>query len=69
LNYNIERVYEASNHVVFVGEVLPLVAGDKGLTQYAYPVVTIVTIANGKVAEHRDYTNYAAGRVVPSSLP
>lgn len=67
LNYNVERVYEASNHVVFVGEVLPLVAGNKGLIQYAYPVVTVVTIANGKVTEHRDYTNYAAGRVAPVS--
>lgn len=69
LNYNVERVYEASNHVVFVGEVLPLVAGDKGLIQHAYPVVTVVTIANGKVTEHRDYTNYAAGHVVPATSP
>lgn len=69
LNYRLDRVYEASNHVVFVGEVLPLVAGANGTTQYAYPIVTIVTIANGKVVEHRDYTNYAAARVLPAPAP
>jgi ketosteroid isomerase-like protein len=67
LNYEVERIYEASGHVVFVGEVRPVVQGDKRLTQYAYPIVTIVTIANSKVAEHRDYTNYAASRVVPAA--
>ncbi len=65
LNYDVERVYESSNQVVFVGEVKPLVVTSKGPIQYGYPIVTIVTIANGVVTEHRDYTNYAAGRVAP----
>jgi ketosteroid isomerase-like protein len=69
LAYDVERIYESSNHVVFVGEVRPLVAGPNGPTQYAYPIVTVITIANGKVAEHRDYTNYAAGRTVPPREP
>ncbi|MBP6014738.1 MAG: nuclear transport factor 2 family protein [Alphaproteobacteria bacterium] len=69
LNYDVERRYEASNHVVFVGAVKPLVKTAKGDVQYRYPIVTIITIANGRVSEHRDYTNYAAGRVVPPSSP
>jgi ketosteroid isomerase-like protein len=69
LNYEVERVYEASNHVVFVGAVKPLVKTAKGDVQYRYPIITIVTIANGRVSEHRDYTNYAAGQVVPPSSP
>lgn len=69
LNYDVERRYEASNHVVFVGAVEPLVKTAKGDVQYRYPIVTIITIANGRVSEHRDYTNYAAGRVVPLPNP
>lgn len=69
LNYDVERRYEASNHVVFVGAVKPLVKTAKGDVQHRYPIVTIITIANGRVSEHRDYTNYAAGSVVPPSSP
>jgi ketosteroid isomerase-like protein len=66
LNYDVERTYEASGHVVFVGEVRPLVATPEGLVQYAYPIVTVVSLANGRVIEHRDYTDYAAARIVPA---
>jgi len=69
LNYDVERVYEASGHVVFVGDVKPLVVTPEGLVQNVYPIVTIVTVADGRVVEHRDYTNYAAGRVVPTPAP
>lgn len=69
LSYDVERRYEASNHVVFVGAVKPLVKTAKGDVQYRYPIVTIITIANGRVSEHRDYTNYGAGSVVPPSSP
>lgn len=67
LTYEVERVYEASNHVVFVGAVKPLVKTEKGDVEYRYPIVTIVTIVSGRVSEHRDYTNYAAGRVLPAA--
>jgi ketosteroid isomerase-like protein len=66
LDYDVERTYEASGHVVFVGEVKPLVATPEGLVQYAYPIVTIVSLAKGRVVEHRDYTDYAAARVIPA---
>lgn len=65
LDYDVERIYEASGHVVFVGNVKPLTATPDGLVQYAYPIVTVVTVADGRIVEHRDYTNYAASRVVP----
>lgn len=67
LTYEVERVYEASNHVVFVGAVKPLVKTEKGDVEYRYPIVTIVTIVSGRVLEHRDYTDYAAGRVLPAA--
>jgi ketosteroid isomerase-like protein len=66
LNYDVERVYEASGHVVFVGKVKPLIAAPEGPVQYTYPIVTIITITDGRVVEHRDYTNYAAGQIVPA---
>jgi len=69
LNYDVERLYESSSHVVFVGAVNPLVKTAKGDVQYRYPIVTIITVANGRVSEHRDYTNYTAGHVVPSANP
>ncbi len=64
LEYDVERVYEASGHVVFVGDVKPLTMTCDGPVLHAYPIVTIVTIEGGRVTEHRDYTNYAAGHVV-----
>lgn len=69
LTYDVERLFEASNHVVFVGAVRPLVKTAQGEVQYRYPIVTIITITNGRVSEHRDYTNYGAGSVVPPSSP
>ncbi len=65
IDYDVERAYEASGHVVFIGDVKPLTATPEGPVQYAYPIVTIVTVADGRIVEHRDYTNYAAGRMVP----
>lgn len=69
LRYDLDRVYEASGHVVFVGAVNPLVATPDGLAQYRYNVVTIVTIESGRVIEHRDYTDYAGATLVPDPVP
>ncbi len=59
LRYDIDDVYEASGRVVFVGAVNPVVATAEGPAQYRYRIVTIITIENGRVSEHRDYTDYA----------
>lgn len=65
LNYDIERIYEASGHVVFVGAVNPVVATPDGLAHYRYSIVTIITIQDGRVVEHRDYTDYAGAELIP----
>lgn len=67
LRYDLDRVYESSGRVVFVGTVNPMVRSPGGPVQYRYPIVTIVTVEDGKVVEHRDYVDYAGGGVV--SLP
>jgi ketosteroid isomerase-like protein len=59
LQYDIEDVYEASGRVVFVGSINSFVNAPSGTTQYRYRIVTIVTVENGHVVEHRDYTDYA----------
>lgn len=69
LRYDLDRVYEASGHVVFVGAVNPMVATPEGLVQYRYNIVTIVTIESGQVIEHRDYTDYAGATLVPNPVP
>lgn len=69
LNYNVEHIYEASGQVVFVGDVNPLVSTANGPAQYRYHIVTIVTVEDGQVAEHRDYTDYAGAVQVPIAAP
>ncbi len=59
LEYEIEDTYEASGRVVFIGAINSFVAAPNGIARYRYRIVTIVTIENGLVSEHRDYTDYA----------
>lgn len=69
LNYNVERIYEASGQVVFVGDVNPVVSTPNGTAQFRYHIVTIVTLEDGHVVEHRDYTDYAGAAQVPIAAP
>jgi ketosteroid isomerase-like protein len=64
LQYDLEDVYEASGCVVFVGSINSFVSAPSGKTQYRYRIVTVVTIENGLVSEHRDYTDYAGAAEV-----
>lgn len=59
LAYDIEDIYEASGRVIFIGAINSFAAAPDGMAQYRYRIVTIVTIENGLVTEHRDYTDYA----------
>lgn len=59
LNYDVERIYEASGRVVFSGTVTSVTRTPGGVARYRYPIVTILTISDGRVSEHRDYTDYA----------
>ena len=64
LNYDVEDVYEASGRVVILGAVNPVVATPSGSAQFHYRIVTIVTVEDGLVREHRDYTDYAGVKQV-----
>lgn len=59
LKYEIEDAYESSGRVVFSGAVDSFMAAPNGTARFRYRIVTIVTIENGLVSEHRDYTDYA----------
>jgi ketosteroid isomerase-like protein len=64
LQYDVEEVYESSGRVVFIGA-----ATSNGSTQWRFRIVTIVTIENGLVVEHRDYTDYWGATQVGSAAP
>lgn len=64
LEYHLERSYSASGAVVFDGSADAIYATPSGLRTFNYPIVTIITISDGLVIEHRDYTDYANSREV-----
>ncbi|MGE0045873.1 MAG: nuclear transport factor 2 family protein [Hyphomonadaceae bacterium] len=55
LRYDIERIYESGGRVVVIGAVNPIMRTGE---RYRFAIVTILTIEDGRVREHRDYTNY-----------
>jgi ketosteroid isomerase-like protein len=67
LHYDVEDVYESSGRVVFIGAANT--AGPNGSVNWRFRIVTIVTIENGLVVEHRDYTDYAGATRVGSTDP
>ncbi|MGE3839750.1 MAG: nuclear transport factor 2 family protein [Hyphomonadaceae bacterium] len=64
--YTYERIFEASGFVVFIGAANPIIAVEGGGdAQYRYPIVTIIQVEDGRIREHRDYTDYAGAALVP----
>ncbi|MEN0652934.1 MULTISPECIES: nuclear transport factor 2 family protein [Hyphobacterium] len=59
LEYTVDRSWSASGHVVFDGAVAAIYETQTGTVAYRYPIVTIVTVGNGQVTEHRDYTDFS----------
>jgi ketosteroid isomerase-like protein len=59
LEYTIDRSYSASGHVVFDGAVAAIYETQTGSVAYRYPIITIVTVEDGHVTEHRDYTDFS----------
>jgi ketosteroid isomerase-like protein len=53
--YTFNRVYESPGRVIYDGSVL--VTYQNG-AQFNYPIITIVTVENGHLVEHRDYTDF-----------
>lgn len=60
ITYELEQVFESARRVVFIGYVVTDLRGPNGQVRYRYPTVTIVTLRDGLVIEHRDYVDYAA---------
>lgn len=58
VTYKSSQVYEASGRVVFVADLQPVYNTKEGVVRTQVPIVTIVTVRNGKVIEHRDYADY-----------
>ena len=56
--YHIDRVYEAAERVVFDASMDVYYATSEGERGFRYPIITIVTVENGLVTEHRDYTGF-----------
>ena len=54
--YRIERIYEAAGRVIFDGAFDAHMATPDGVRTFRYPIVTIITVEDGQVVEHRDYT-------------
>lgn len=53
--YTFNRVYESPGRVVYDGSVL--VTYQNG-ARFNYPIISIVTVENGHLVEHRDYTDF-----------
>jgi limonene-1,2-epoxide hydrolase len=65
--YEIERSYEASDRVIFIGRVDVVYGQGEAAQTFRYPITTIVTVDGDHVVEHRDYTDFAgATRVQPT---
>jgi len=56
--YTVSRTFEASNRVVFEAEMRVTYGEDENTVSFIYPIVTIITVEDGHVAEHRDYTDF-----------
>ena len=67
LEYAVDRNYQASGRTVFDGAVTAVYALEDGDQHYRFPIITIVTVQDGQVVEHRDYTDYAGmQRIAPA---
>ena len=53
--YIFDRIYESPGRVIYDGSVR--VTYQNG-ARYDFPIITIVTVADGHLVEHRDYTDF-----------
>lgn len=63
-DYTVDRSYASSGRVVYIGTVRVTYALETGPVSFDYPITTIITVADGRVAEHRDYTDFDGARRV-----
>ena len=69
LEMHLDRSYNASGAVVFDGNADVVYATPAGPRVFNYPIVTIVTIRDGQVVEHRDYTDFTGARETTAAIP
>lgn len=62
--YAVTTKIAGMHDVAYIGEVQSEVRVQGEIQRYAYPIVTIIRVAGGKVIEHRDYVDYPAGRPI-----
>ncbi|WP_394693357.1 nuclear transport factor 2 family protein [Hyphobacterium sp.] len=60
--YHIDRTYESPGRVIFDGSVDVTYGDPDNPVSYNFPIITIVTVRDGWVAEHRDYTDFDGAR-------
>lgn len=58
-SYELDRIYEASGEVVFIGDGVFTFASEPKPVSYRSAVVTIISVKDGQVIQHRDYADYA----------
>lgn len=59
MTYSLDRSFEASGQVIYDGVSDVVYATANGPVTYRFPIITIITVEDGQVSEHRDYTDYA----------
>lgn len=64
LDYDIQRYFESNGAVIFVGDITyNILTDDQQTLTGTAPIVTIITVNDGKIVEHRDYYDYAGNAV------
>lgn len=62
--YDVKRRYESEGNVVFVADLTwTVVTKDDETATGGAPIVTVVTVKDGKIVEHRDYYDYKENAV------
>jgi len=65
--YHVERSYESPGRVIFNGSIDVTYGSPENPLSYNFPIVTIITVDDGHVAEHRDYTDFEGATALQSS--
>jgi ketosteroid isomerase-like protein len=65
IDYTIAQTYAASGRVVFQATADVVYGNGTDERVFRYPITTIITIVDGKVAEHRDYTDFTGMTELP----
>lgn len=61
IEYQVHNIYESSGRVIFQADAMVTYPNPDGDVLVNYPITTIITVVDGHVTEHRDYTDYAGG--------